>query len=128
MGAAIDLGNCLDLQSRADMELVQSAYVSFVAAQALAGLPLPQNRRVAGDVDEDRALRFLDCAVIRHLHEVIAAQPEGPETIAPFDTVRGMFAEGAPAYPGSGFRELSHVQIAVRNNVCIKGLFVPLDL
>ena len=43
-----------------------------------------------------------------------------------FDTIRGMFVEGGKAYPGSGLYKKSHVQIAVRNPACIKGVFFPL--
>ena len=41
----------------------------------------------------------------------------------PIDSVKGIFLEGAPAYPGSGFREKTHIQIAVCNLACIKGVF-----
>ena len=43
----------------------------------------------------------------------------------PFDSVRGLFSEGAPVYEGSGFRKKTHVQICVRNPNCIKGYFNP---
>ena len=41
----------------------------------------------------------------------------------PIDSVKGIFLEGAPPYPGSGFREKTHIQIAVCNLACIKGVF-----
>ena len=37
------------------------------------------------------------------------------------DTVRGVFQEGGPAFPGSAIRRWSHVQIAVRNRSAIEG-------
>lgn len=37
-----------------------------------------------------------------------------------------MFVEGGEAFPGSGIAAKSHVQIAVRNADCIRGLFHPL--
>jgi hypothetical protein len=119
IGAVIDLRNCLDLVTRRDLELVKGAYESFIAQQTKAGLPVPQNKRLKGNRNMDRVLRFLDCAVINHLHSVI----EKSGVIQPYDTVRGMFTEGEELYPGSGFNERSHVQIAVRNNDCIKGIF-----
>lgn len=119
VGAVIDLGNCLDLTTRGDVELVRSAYYSFAEFNLRAGLSMPSNRSSRGHPDEDRTLRFLDCAVIRHLHGLIRAM-SGRE---PFDTVRGMFQEGGDAYPGSGFGLKSHVQIAVLNPDCIKGVF-----
>jgi hypothetical protein len=42
-----------------------------------------------------------------------------------FDSVRGLFREGDPIYPGSGFYERTHTQIAVRSLECIKGVFLP---
>ncbi len=120
IGAVIDLRNCLDLVSRQDMVVLAGAYRSFLQSQSEAGLPVPENRGVAGRPDFDNILRFLDCAVIRHLHDIMARKAQEP-----FDTVRGMFIEGGELYPGSGFRNQSHVQVAVRNSSCILGVFLP---
>ncbi|MDO9473073.1 MAG: hypothetical protein Q7J28_08450 [Caulobacter sp.] len=125
VGAVIDLRNCLDLISREDLELVRDAHNSFVTMQQLSGLPVPENRSAPGQPNADRVLRFLDCAVIKHLHSIIDGQPADGRQIEPFDTVRGMFTEGGRLYPGSAFQRKSHVQIAVRNNACILGLFLP---
>jgi hypothetical protein len=121
VGAVIDLGNCLDLVSRADIELLRWAYGSFVETQTHAGLSIPENRKSKSSADTDWLLRFLDCAVIKHLHNLMQ-DAEKPA----FDTVRGMFVEGGRAFAGSGIYRKSHVQIAVRNPACIKGLFFPL--
>lgn len=123
IGAVIDLRHCLDLTNREDLEVVCGAYEGFRAKQEKAGLPMPANRRARGSLDEDLTLRFLDCAVLRHLHSIL----EQSDT-APYDTVRGMFTEGGPLYEGSGFQRLNHTQIAVRNNACILGLFWPRQL
>lgn len=42
-----------------------------------------------------------------------------------FDSVRGVFIEGGPAFEGSGIFEKSHIQICVRNPNCIPGFFRP---
>jgi len=39
------------------------------------------------------------------------------------DTVKGVFTEGKPIYPGAGFDEKTHIQIVVRSQRCIKGVF-----
>ena len=119
VGAAIDLGNCLDLMARESLELLNDAYASFSAIIAAADddRALPENRRV-GSSDEDKLLRYLDCAIIKHLHDALCDQ--GEES---FDTVRGLFTEGGELFPGSGFQKKTHVQVAVRNPSCIKGLF-----
>ena len=63
-------------------------------------------------------LRDLDCAVIETEHALRAHI--GAE---PFDTVIGSFEDGAPLYPGAGFSEKTHTQIAVRNPAAILGYF-----
>lgn len=120
VGAVIDLRNCLDLVNREDLELLRAAHRSFLDMQEKGGLPVPVNKSIPNRPDEDRSLRFLDCAVIRHLHGML----EGSD-VEPFDTVRGMFTEGDALYAGCGFRERSHVQLAIRNTNCILGLFWP---
>lgn len=129
VGAVINLRNCLDLVSREDLEIVKAAYSGFIALQKRGGLPIPKNGSPKGQINADRVLRFLDCAVLRHLHRVVDRWNESApleEKIEPYDTVRGMFTEGGRLYPGAGFRQKSHVQIAVRRNECILGLFKPL--
>jgi len=127
IGAVIDLRHCLDLVSRDDVELLRAAHKSFLKVQQKAGLPIPKNRNPRGAKDNDRSLRFLDCAVFRHLHRIIDGLAESEPGFSPFDTVRGMFVEGGKAYSGSGIHRKSHVQIAVRNPACIKGIFYPLN-
>ena len=61
--------------------------------------------------------RQLDCLVINRLHV------EGDQ--AGFETVRGVFTEGGPAYPGAKIMKQTHIQIVVRNKRCILGVFRP---
>lgn len=119
VGAIIDLGNCLDLLGRENIELVRLAYQEFVREQKRSKLPIPENRSLDGE--SDNILRFLDRAVIQFLHEVIEESGES------FDSVRGLFPEGDLLYPGAGFRDRNHIQIAVRNPASILGLFYPTD-
>lgn len=124
IGAVIDLRHCLDLISRDDIEILRAAYRSFVKVQKKSGLPLPRNKNPRGTPNEDRSLRYLDCAVFRHLHQMV----DNTHGVEPYDTVRGMFVEGGKAYPNSGLHRKAHVQIAVLNDLCIKGIFYPLEL
>lgn len=131
VGAVIDLGNCLDLTVRENLDLLSDAYKSFEAARVKAGLALPVNKDVKGAREGDKLLRYLDCAVIRHLHENIedevrqSKESGSPPLILPFDTVRGLFVEGEDVYPGGGFYQKTHTQIAVRSEACIIGVFRP---
>jgi hypothetical protein len=122
VGAIIDLGNCLNLLDAKSIQVVEQAYDFYLKAIDGAGWPLPKNKDPDGS--GDLLLRPLDCAVIQYLHGM---REETPDETPPFNTVRGMFAEGARVYPGAGFHKKSHIQIAVRNPNCIKGYFRVLD-
>ncbi|CEF57403.1 hypothetical protein AGA_1P96 (plasmid) [Acetobacter ghanensis] len=122
VGVVLDLGNCLDLTNREDLALLQVAYDGLKATLDVQGTPLPENRDASFDSNNDKLFRNLDCAVIRYLH---ASLDTGSPLPAAYDTVRGLFQEGAPLYPGSGFRSKTHTQIAVCNLDCIKGFFIP---
>jgi hypothetical protein len=123
IGAVIDLRNCLDLVSREDIKLLEMAHASFISIRAKTDLPIPENSNPTGSEEDDRILRYLDNAVLRHLHEMIDSSAKTDSSIAPFDTVRGMFVEGKEVYPGSRINRKNHIQIAVRNPDCIKGVF-----
>jgi hypothetical protein len=131
VGAVIDLGNCLDLTTRRHLDLIAHYYELFRAEQESVGAELPVNKDLAGDDAADKLLRYLDRAVISFLHEQIGEEIEGARSRGEtpqfdrFDTVRGLFPEGEPAYPGAGFLRKTHTQIAVRNPACIKGVFRP---
>jgi len=128
VGAVIDLGNCLDSTTRTGTDAVKAAYRSYVKLQQETGNPLPTNKSAKNSEANDRVLRYLDRAVIDHLHagiKDIATANEG--LIREFDTVRALFPEGAELYKDAGFREKTHVQIAVRRASVVRGVFrVPL--
>jgi len=108
VGAVIDLGSCLDLMTSVGIGMVAASYEDLKKIFDAAGAAMPVNR--------DKVRRQLDRAVIEHLHALI----KGPDVI---ETVRGVFVEGRPIYPGAGFDAKTHIQIAVRNPECIKGVF-----
>ena len=117
IGAIIDLGLCLDLTTSSGLEWMRIAYKVLVDAAQNVRVDLPTN-------GEDQRRRNLDCSVVRRLHAVL-----GDQQLPPIDTIKGIFTEGPPAYPGAGFPEKTHIQIAVRNLRCIKGVFrVPAEL
>ena len=80
-GAVINLGYCLDLISTNGIEFVKEAYLDFKHYMEQSGSPMPTNR--GGD---DLLQRYLDCAVINHIHSV-NKRDKGKA----FDTVRGLF-------------------------------------
>lgn len=88
------------------------------------GKELPKNKNLSSDHYHDLILRELDCAVIEYLHQKIK-ENNGFSLLKHFDTVRGVFTEGEPAYAGAGIQLKTHTQIYIRNTNCIKGFFIP---
>ena len=111
VGAVIELGACLDLTTTSGVEQVRIAYDTLVASAKKAGDDLPEN-------GPDLLRRNLDCAVIRNLHKI-----RSDEGQVPLDSVRGVFVEGEPIFPSSGFHAKTHIQVCVCNAARIKGVF-----
>lgn len=120
IGAVIDLGFCLNLMDSRYIELLKNEYDLLCVDAELGGIELPKNQGST----QDKLLRRLDCAVIEHLHARIDSLPKS-KNFKPFDSARGLFTEGGPAYEGAGFTNQAHIQICVRNPNCIKGYFAP---
>lgn len=125
IGAVIDLGNCLDLVVRENIELLKVAYDGVEAEHTAAGLKMPENQDAKGDPFKDKLLRYLDFAVIEKVHSSLEEAALAGVAVEQFDTVRGLFQEGEPAYPQGGVFSKTHTQIAVRNPMAIKGVFLP---
>jgi hypothetical protein len=120
LAARIDLGVCLDLLDTANTRLLGQWFSKFRRFVGQNGSQLPQNRDAAGSRRGDKVLRYRDCAVIDYtLHSL--SQAEG----ITYQTVRGVFLEGKPAFPGSKIALKSHIQVAVRDPACIVGIFLP---
>ena len=116
IGAVIDLGYCLNLSDSKSSKILANSYK--ILESRLDSDNFPQNHLKKGNVT---LLRDLDCAVIQQIH--LYNTEKGKK---PFDSIRGLFIEGKVIYPGSGFREKTHIQICIRNPNCIKGYFAPL--
>lgn len=120
LGSVIDLGNCLDLLDQRHLDFLKLAYDDLKHTLEIENKALPNNS-VFGSNDFEFKKRELDCAVIRWAHELAKEFGE------PFDTVRAAFWEGKELYPQAGFKSQNHIQIAVINPDCIKGIFLPRD-
>ena len=119
LGAIIDLGNCLDFLDQYWLDFLGKAYQEMKLELDTKGQPLPRNQGFSPD-DFDFKKRDLDCAVIRYAHEL--AEDLG---IPKFDSVRAAFWEGDALYPNAGFKKQNHIQLAIINPDCIKGIFLP---
>ena len=120
LAAKINLGVCLDLLDTANTRLLGRWYARFRCFMRQNGIRIPNNRDAAGTRRGDKLLRFRDCAVIDYTVSRLA----GTERIR-YQTVRGVFLEGGPAFPGSEIALKSHIQIAVRDRKCIAQFFRP---
>jgi hypothetical protein len=120
VGAIIDLGNCLSFLTQEGVSLLKDAYDSLRALRSADDKPLAVNTDPLPATNGDRLRRRLDNAVVERVHIMVNEMG-----FQPFDTVRGLFREGDPVYPGAGFWEKSHVQIAVRTRESIIGYFRP---
>ena len=111
VGAVINPGLCLDLTTKAGVDIVSDAHDQLTQLYEMIEEELPIN-------SDDLLRRHLDCAVIQYVHSTRAARNQPA-----IDTCRGVFIEGEPLYPTSGFYSKSHIQLAVHNLACIKGVF-----
>lgn len=115
VGALVQLGSCFDLMDTRFTSELSDAFQLLADTRRAAGVPLPVNE----GRPPDRLLRRRDCAVLNYYLTWLQ------EIGTSYDTVRCGFVEGPPAYEGSGIHLQSHVQIAVRNQACILGVFHP---
>ncbi len=133
IGAVIELGHCCDLLDSAFIQMVTSFYNLMKIELKSLGKDLPVNRDIKSDSNGDKLLRDLDCATIEFMHKQIRTEykkdiiKKNHRTYKIFDSVRGVFPEGGPAFLGSGFYAKSHIQICIRNSNCIKGFFQKRD-
>jgi len=131
VGAIISLGYCCDFLDSKYINLLNPYYNSMEAAYAQLNQQLPVNKDLPRDPHQDLLLRELDCAAIEYMHAEITnsykadMESRGFTDIKMFDTVRGVFTEGGPAFAGAGILEKNHIQICIRNLNSIKGFFVP---
>jgi hypothetical protein len=109
IGAIVDAGDCLDLSEDSSLKVLKTAYDTLKEIFEIMGRAMPENK--AGyRGDKDFVKRQLDCATINLLHELRVREKQPP-----FHTVRGIFIEGDPLFPGSMIRSKTHVQWCVRD-------------
>jgi hypothetical protein len=114
IGAVIDLGLCCNLLDRTALAEVKKSYSLLSQVYSAGEVAMPKNEGNEG------VWRHLDCAVMENMH-LLRKDANLPK----YDTVRGLFWEGAELYPNSGMKSKNHVQIAVRSTARIRGYFRP---
>lgn len=102
LGAVIDLGYCLNLTDYHSSEVLRRGYEILKTSYDIMGADMPRNR--ISKTRKDVLLRDLDCAVIQQIHEY-----NRMNKLKSYDSVRGVFLEGEEVYPGSEFKEKTHI-------------------
>lgn len=118
VGAVLRVGRCLDMTTQAGIDEFCDACEAMVQGLHGAGKQIPVNQSTLDEVDI--LFRALDSAVFGFIH---AARDAGGSPH--FQAVRGAFRQGREVAPNSGFHRDSHVQIALRDNNCVLGWFLP---
>ena len=131
IGAVLSLDYCLDFTDSTFINLLIKYFELLSDGYKELERKLPENKNIKQDEHNDYLLRILDCAVIEFLHHSITKeieqeiQTKGYSNLKTFDSTRGLFTEGGPAFPGAGIQKKNHIQICIRNRNCIKGFFLP---
>lgn len=121
LGAVFCLGHCLDLTEQAALDILKATYNMYALSFNSGEKQMPSNTNPASNPNSfDHVIRRLDCSVIKTVHEFAYRNAQQP-----FDSVRALLPEGEPLYKGAGFRDRTHIQIAIRNPNMIKGFFLP---
>ena len=131
IGAVLQLGHCCDLTDSKFIRTVVDAYQKMADEAEITGKELPRNRDLPHDKHKDRLLRDLDCATIEFMHKLQQSYFRndiltlGFSNLKLFDSTRGVFTEGGPAFAGSDIMAKTHTQLCIRNFNCIQGFFLP---
>lgn len=107
--AHVDLDGCMDLADGSWSRVMGDFYDQFLALLKKSGRPLPVQANGANRLDRQ---------VINFAVEKLA---EGGTVVR---SVRHLFMEGSPIYPGSALFDRAHVQLAVRDLTVISGVRV----
>jgi hypothetical protein len=111
LGAKVRLGRCLNLLDTRHSAGLSYAY-DLIAANLHKSV-IPANTRTGA--------HYLDREIIDTYCMNVPF-----ETNRPHQTVRGCYPEGTPVFPGSKLLSHTHVQIAVREAVCISDVHLVL--
>jgi hypothetical protein len=131
VGAILHLGYCCDFLDSKHIQILADYFYVMAEKYRAMNKILPRNKDLPGDKHYDRIFRELDCEVIEFMHNRIFKKikadlkEKGFSEYQIFDSTRGVFTEGGPAFDGAGIYAKSHIQICVRNLNCIKGFFLP---
>lgn len=131
LGAVLQLGRCCDFLDSKFTAMVSKFYDATAEEYLKTGKTMPENLDSKEDRHNQKLVRLLDCTVIENMHKLTTARykkdiaEKGYSDSPIFDSTRGAFYEGGPAFKGAGIAQKSHIQVCIRNKNCIKGFFIP---
>lgn len=121
VGCLLSVQRCLDMTTRPGLLEFSRALRAIEKGCTHAQYEiLPTNSR-ADDDDADVLLRRLDNAVIAFIH---AHRERHLKRTPHYQVVRGAFRQGPELAQHSGFHRDSNIQLAVRENRCVRGWFL----
>ena len=109
VGAVINLAGMLDLTNHTAITELGRTVPSFIKFLQKQGKPIPCNK-------ED-GRRYFDRALIDTFCSISATADTS------FPVVRGLFEEGYKIHKNSNIRRLTHIQLAVRDQKAILGMW-----
>lgn len=121
LGAYIHLGRCFDLTDTHNTRQLGDVFPVWSDYITCTDRTMPTNRK-GKEGSEDFLLRFRDCALLNWFMTQVDHEMDSGYY---YHTVRGIFVEGKLAYDGAGIYTKTHVQIAVRDPLCVLGYFRP---
>jgi len=119
VGAVLQFDFILDMTTQEGIEEYSLAYKAMVEYLIKDGQPEPKNSK-ADDADADVIVRQLDSDVFNFMHRI--RRDTGLDA---FQAVRSAFPQGEEVAPSSAFKRSSHIQIALRENACVRAWFLP---
>nr|WP_315183532.1 hypothetical protein [uncultured Albidiferax sp.] len=120
VGAILCISRCLDMTTQDGIREYTHALKPLLQGFAEKNTPPPTNHAASLD-DTEVILRELDRSVFEFIHQARESRPELPN----FQAVRGAFQQGKALSDASGFKENTHIQIALRDDSCVLGWFLP---
>jgi hypothetical protein len=110
IGAILYLGYCCDFLDAKYIRLLTRYHAIMADRYKSLKIDLPKNKDLPNDQHKDKILRELDCSAIEFMHEEILSQADidikskGFTEYRVFDSARGAFSEGGPAFKGLEFK------------------------
>lgn len=123
--AVLCVSRWLDMTTQAGIHEYMSALGPMLEGLQESDAPIPTNHAASTD-DSEILRRELDRAVFDFIHQVRKTRADRNQLPLPdFQAVRGAFQQGQKLSDGSGFHKNTHIQIALRDNSCVLGWFLP---